>query len=104
MALFAALIEFTGDEELRLQTRPVHREYLRTLLEVGRRHWGADHLRGGEYGRGGAQPRRGSVPERWGDRERHIERVAGSVEVAGAKRRPMTSSATQVGSPARFAR
>ena len=36
MALFAALIEFTGDEELRLQTRPVHREYLRSLLDAGK--------------------------------------------------------------------
>ena len=35
MGLFAALIEFTGDEELRLQTRPSHREYLRTLLDAG---------------------------------------------------------------------
>jgi uncharacterized protein YciI len=36
MGLFAALIEFTGDEELRLQTRPVHREYLRSLLDAGK--------------------------------------------------------------------
>jgi uncharacterized protein YciI len=36
MALFAALIEFTQNEELRLQTRPVHREYLRGLLDVGK--------------------------------------------------------------------
>jgi uncharacterized protein YciI len=36
MALFAALIEFTQDEELRLQTRPVHREYLRLLLDAGK--------------------------------------------------------------------
>jgi len=36
MALFAALIEFTQDEELRLQTRPVHREYLRSLLDAGK--------------------------------------------------------------------
>ena len=36
MALFAALIEFTEDEELRLQTRPVHREYLRSLLDAGK--------------------------------------------------------------------
>ena len=36
MPLFAALIEFTGDEELRLQTRPVHREYLRSLLDAGK--------------------------------------------------------------------
>jgi uncharacterized protein YciI len=35
MGLFAALIEFTEDEELRLQTRPSHREYLRTLLDAG---------------------------------------------------------------------
>ena len=36
MALFAALIEFTDNEELRLQTRPVHREYLRSLLDTGK--------------------------------------------------------------------
>ena len=36
MALFAALIEFTQNEELRLQTRPVHREYLRGLLDAGK--------------------------------------------------------------------
>jgi uncharacterized protein len=36
MALFAALIEFTQNEELRLQTRPVHREYLRELLDAGK--------------------------------------------------------------------
>ena len=36
MALFAALIEFTNNEELRLQTRPVHREYLRSLLDAGK--------------------------------------------------------------------
>jgi uncharacterized protein YciI len=35
MGLFAALIEFTEDEELRLQTRPSHREYLRLLLDAG---------------------------------------------------------------------
>jgi uncharacterized protein YciI len=35
MGLFAALIEFTEDEELRLQTRPVHREYLRSLFDAG---------------------------------------------------------------------
>ena len=34
--LFAALIEFTEDEELRLQTRPAHREYLRSLLDAGK--------------------------------------------------------------------
>ena len=36
MGLFVALIEFTEDEELRLQTRPVHREYLRSLLDAGK--------------------------------------------------------------------
>src|SRR5215218_7625254 len=36
MALFAVLIEFTEDEDLRLRTRPVHREYLRSLLDVGK--------------------------------------------------------------------
>ena len=36
MGLFAALIEFTEDEELRLQTRPVHREYLRSLFDASK--------------------------------------------------------------------
>ena len=36
MGLFAALIDFTDDEELRLQTRPVHREYLGSLLDAGK--------------------------------------------------------------------
>lgn len=36
MAAFAALFEFTDDEALRLQTRPAHREYLRSLLEAGK--------------------------------------------------------------------
>ena len=36
MGLFAALIDFTDEEEIRLQTRPAHREYLRTLLEAGK--------------------------------------------------------------------
>jgi uncharacterized protein YciI len=36
MPLFAALIEFIQNEELRLQTRPVHREYLRGLLDAGK--------------------------------------------------------------------
>ena len=36
VALFAALIEFTANEELRLQARPVHREYLRSLLDAGK--------------------------------------------------------------------
>jgi uncharacterized protein len=36
MGLFAALIEFTKDEELRLQTRQVHREYLRSLFDAGK--------------------------------------------------------------------
>jgi uncharacterized protein len=36
MALFAALIAFTENEELRLQTRPAHREYLRSLLDAGK--------------------------------------------------------------------
>jgi uncharacterized protein YciI len=36
MGLFVALLEFTSDEELRLQTRPTHREYLRGLLDSGK--------------------------------------------------------------------
>ena len=36
MAAFAAVLEYTGDNELRLATRPSHREYLRSLLEVGK--------------------------------------------------------------------
>ena len=36
MGLFAALIDFTDNEELRLQTRPAHREYLRSLLDAGK--------------------------------------------------------------------
>src|SRR3954470_4358560 len=36
MGLFGALLEFTGDEERRLQTRPVHREYLRSLFDAGK--------------------------------------------------------------------
>ena len=35
MARFVALLEFTGDEALRLQTRPAHREYLQSLLAAG---------------------------------------------------------------------
>ena len=36
MAKFVALLEFTDQEELRLQTRPTHREYLRTLFDQGK--------------------------------------------------------------------
>jgi uncharacterized protein len=36
MGLFAALIEFTEEEDLRLQTRPIHREYLRSLFDEGK--------------------------------------------------------------------
>jgi uncharacterized protein len=36
MALFAVLIEFMEDEDLRLRTRPVHREYLRSLFDAGK--------------------------------------------------------------------
>jgi uncharacterized protein YciI len=36
MALFAVLIEFSEDEDLRLRTRPVHREYLRSLFDAGK--------------------------------------------------------------------
>jgi uncharacterized protein YciI len=30
------MLEFTENEELRLQTRPAHREYLHTLFEAGK--------------------------------------------------------------------
>jgi uncharacterized protein YciI len=33
---FVALLEFTEDAELRNETRPAHREYLRSLLEAGK--------------------------------------------------------------------
>jgi uncharacterized protein YciI len=36
MAAFVALLTFGEDEELRLRTRPAHREYLRELFEAGR--------------------------------------------------------------------
>jgi uncharacterized protein YciI len=36
MATFVALLEFTDDEALRLQTRPTHRAYLRSLLDGGK--------------------------------------------------------------------
>jgi uncharacterized protein YciI len=36
MALFGVLNEFTEDEDLRLRTRPVHREYLRSLFDAGK--------------------------------------------------------------------
>lgn len=36
MPAFAALIEFTDDDALRQQTRPGHREYLRSLLDAGK--------------------------------------------------------------------
>ena len=36
MAKFVAMIEFTGDEALRVQTRPTHREYLRSLFDQGK--------------------------------------------------------------------
>lgn len=36
MATFVALLEFTDQEERRLQTRPTHREYLRSLFDDGK--------------------------------------------------------------------
>lgn len=36
MGTFVALLDFTDDAELRLQTRPAHREYLRSLLDQGK--------------------------------------------------------------------
>jgi uncharacterized protein len=35
MASFVAVLEFTEDDELRNQTRPAHRDYLRSLLDTG---------------------------------------------------------------------
>ena len=36
MARFVALLEFSDDEALRLQTRPTHRAYLRSLFDQGK--------------------------------------------------------------------
>jgi uncharacterized protein len=36
MARFVALLDFTDDESLRMQTRPRHREYLQSLLSDGK--------------------------------------------------------------------
>jgi uncharacterized protein YciI len=36
MALFAMIGEYADDQDLRLRTRPVHREYLRTLFDAGK--------------------------------------------------------------------
>jgi uncharacterized protein YciI len=36
MAYFVALLEYTENDDLRLRTRPRHREYLRGLLEAGK--------------------------------------------------------------------
>ena len=36
MALFAAVVEFGENQELRLETRPRHRAYLRSLLDAGK--------------------------------------------------------------------
>jgi uncharacterized protein YciI len=36
VAKFVAVLEFTDAEELRLQTRPTHREYLRSLFDQGK--------------------------------------------------------------------
>jgi uncharacterized protein YciI len=38
LATFAALLEFTDDEDLRQRTRPAHRDYLRSLLDAGKLH------------------------------------------------------------------
>ena len=38
MALFAVTLTFTDDTERRLEIRPAHREYLRTLLAQGKLH------------------------------------------------------------------
>ena len=36
MALFAVVVKFRENQELRLETRPRHREYLRSLLDAGK--------------------------------------------------------------------
>ena len=36
MALFAVIGEFADDQDLRLRTRPTHREYLRSLFDTGK--------------------------------------------------------------------
>jgi uncharacterized protein len=36
MALFVTVVEFGENNELRLATRPRHREYLRSLLDAGK--------------------------------------------------------------------
>lgn len=38
MTLFAVTLSYTDDVERRLEVRPKHREYLRTLLENGKLH------------------------------------------------------------------
>ncbi|MCA9858701.1 MAG: YciI family protein [Thermomicrobiales bacterium] len=36
MAIYALYIRFTDNEERRLETRPVHREYLKSLYDSGK--------------------------------------------------------------------
>jgi uncharacterized protein YciI len=36
VAAFVALLTFSDDEDLRLKTRPTHREYLRALFDAGK--------------------------------------------------------------------
>ena len=36
MAIYALYIRFTNNEERRLATRPVHREYLKSLFDAGK--------------------------------------------------------------------
>jgi uncharacterized protein YciI len=36
MAIYALYIRFTDNEERRLATRPVHREYLKSLFDAGK--------------------------------------------------------------------
>jgi uncharacterized protein YciI len=36
MSLFAMIGEYAEDQDLRLRTRPVHREYLRSLFDAGK--------------------------------------------------------------------
>jgi uncharacterized protein len=38
MAIYAARLAYTNNDELRTEVRPTHREYLRELLDAGKLH------------------------------------------------------------------
>ncbi|MGB3304820.1 MAG: YciI family protein [Thermomicrobiales bacterium] len=46
MALFAADIEMSDDQERRSEVRPTHREYLASLLEAGKLHESGPYVDG----------------------------------------------------------